>query len=57
MSGNNTSKAFNRFSTKTAAVLGISHIKRKSATVCNLKPRWWGAPLVQDKKYQGKGNL
>jgi hypothetical protein len=20
-----------------------------------LKPEWWGAPLVQEEKYQGKG--
>jgi len=22
-----------------------------------MKPEWWGAPLVQEKNYQGKGNL
>jgi hypothetical protein len=22
-----------------------------------LKPEWWGAPVVQDEKCQGKGNL
>jgi len=22
-----------------------------------LKPEWWGASLVQEEKYQGKGNL
>jgi hypothetical protein len=21
-----------------------------------LKPEWWGAPLVQEEKYQGTGN-
>jgi hypothetical protein len=33
----------------------IAHDK-ESATILNLKPDWWGAPLVQEK-YQGKGNL
>jgi hypothetical protein len=25
--------------------------------VINIKREWWGAPFVQEKKYQGKGNL
>jgi hypothetical protein len=23
----------------------------------SFKPEWWDAPLVQEEKYQGKGNL
>jgi len=34
--------------------MDIAH--KGSATVWNLKPEWWGAPLVQEK-YQGKGDL
>jgi len=34
----------------------IAHNK-ESATVWNLKPEWWGAPLVEGEKYRGKGNL
>jgi hypothetical protein len=32
------------------AVLGTSHIM----TIRNLKPEWWGSPLVQEEKYQEK---
>jgi hypothetical protein len=31
----------------------IAHYK-ESATIRNLKPEWWGSPLVQEKKYQAK---
>jgi hypothetical protein len=31
--------------------------KNESATVWNLKPDLWGALMVQEEKYQGKGNL
>jgi hypothetical protein len=31
----------------------IAHNK-ESATVSNLKSEWWGAPLVQEEKHQGK---
>jgi hypothetical protein len=52
-----TRKAFSRLSTQTAAP-GTPHLIRKvTATVWNLKPEWWGVPLVQEEKYQGKGNL
>jgi hypothetical protein len=27
---------------------------KESATMFNLKSEWWGAPLVQEEKYQGK---
>jgi uncharacterized protein YaiL (DUF2058 family) len=52
ISGNNTKKAFYRFSTK-------EHITRieASATIYNLKPECLGASLVQEKKYQGKRNV
>jgi hypothetical protein len=26
----------------------------ESATIRNLKPEWWGSPVVQEEKYQGK---
>jgi len=48
---NNTRKAFSRFCTTD-----IAHNK-ESATVWNMKPEWWGAPMVQDEKYQRKENL
>jgi hypothetical protein len=35
--------------------MDIAH--EESAAVWNLKPEWWDAPLVQEEKYQGKGNL
>jgi hypothetical protein len=31
----------------------ITHNK-ESATIKNLKPGWWGSPLVQEEKYQEK---
>jgi len=45
---NNTKRELNRFSTENSCTRGITHNK-KSATVWNLKPEWWGAPLVQEK--------
>jgi len=30
---------------------------KESATIWNLKPEWWGAPLVKEEKYWGKENL
>jgi hypothetical protein len=53
ISGNNTRKAFNRCSTKNSCTRNITHYK-ESATIRNLKPEWWGSPLVQEEKYQGK---
>jgi hypothetical protein len=53
ISGNNTRKAFNRFSTKNSCARNITHYK-ESATIRNLKPEWWGSPLVQEEKYQEK---
>jgi hypothetical protein len=52
-SGNNTRKAFNRFSTKNSCTRNMTHYK-ESATIRNLKPEWWGSPLVQEEKYQEK---
>jgi hypothetical protein len=49
-SGNNTRKAFNRFSTKKRYTRNITHYK-ESATIRILKPEWWGSPLVQEEKY------
>jgi hypothetical protein len=59
MSGDNTRKAFNRFSTTTTttkAILGTSHIIMNVLQSETLKPEWWDAPLIQEK-YQGKGKL
>jgi hypothetical protein len=55
-SGNNTTKAFYRFSIQISCTKDIAHNK-ESATIWNLKPDWWGAPIIQEEKYQGKGNL
>jgi hypothetical protein len=44
-SGNNTRKAFNIFSTKNGCTRNIAHYNG-SATIRNLKPEWWGSPLV-----------
>jgi hypothetical protein len=41
VSGNNTRKAFNRFSTKNSCTRNITHYK-ESATIRNLKPEWRG---------------
>jgi hypothetical protein len=50
---NFTRKAFNRFSTKKSCTRNITHYK-ESATIGNLKPEWWGSPLVQEENYQEK---
>jgi hypothetical protein len=52
-SGNNTRDAFNRFSTKNSCTRNITNCK-EIATTRNLKPEWWGSPLVQEEKYQEK---
>jgi hypothetical protein len=49
--GNNTRKAFKKFSTKNSCTKNVTHYK-ESATIRNLKPEWWGSPLVQEEKYQ-----
>jgi hypothetical protein len=33
--------------------MNITHYK-ESAAIRNLKPEWWGSPLVQEEKYQVK---
>jgi hypothetical protein len=53
ISENDIRKAFNRFSTKNSCTRNITHYK-ESATVRDLKPEWWGSPLVQEEKYQEK---
>jgi hypothetical protein len=47
---------FYRFPTKQSCTRGIAHNK-ESVTLSDLKPEWWDVPLVQEEKYQGKGNL
>jgi hypothetical protein len=57
ISGNNTRKAFNRLSTKKSCIrnIGTSHIIWEVLpTIRNLKPEWWGSPLVQEEKYKEK---
>jgi hypothetical protein len=52
ISGNYTRKTFNRFSTKkNSCTRNITHYK-ESAAIRNLKPEWWGSPLVQEEKHQ-----
>jgi hypothetical protein len=53
ISGYNTRKALNRFSAKNSCTRNITHYK-ESATIRDLKPEWWGSPLVQEEKYQEK---
>jgi hypothetical protein len=53
ISGNDTRKSFNRFSTKKICTRNITHYK-ESVTIRNLKPEWWGSPLVQEEKHQEK---
>jgi hypothetical protein len=36
---------------KIICTRNITHCK-ESATSSNLKPEWWGSPLVQEEKYQ-----
>jgi hypothetical protein len=36
---------------KNSCTKNITHYK-ESAAIRNLKPEWWGSPLVQEEKYQ-----
>jgi hypothetical protein len=38
---------------KNSCTRNITHYK-ESATIRNLKPEWWGLPLVQEEKYHEK---
>jgi hypothetical protein len=38
---------------KNSCTRNITHYK-ESATIINLKPEWWGSPLVQEEKDQEK---
>jgi hypothetical protein len=38
---------------KNSCTRNITYYK-ESATIRNLKPEWWGSPLVQEEEYQGK---
>jgi hypothetical protein len=44
-SGNSTRTAFNRFSIKDSLTRNMAY-NMLSATIGNLKPEWWGSPLV-----------
>jgi hypothetical protein len=52
-SGKDIRKAFNRFSTKNSCTRNITHYK-ESTTIRNLRPEWWGLPLVQEETCQEK---
>jgi hypothetical protein len=39
--------------TNNSCTRNFTHYK-ESATIRNLKPEWWGSPLVQEEKYQEK---
>jgi hypothetical protein len=53
ISVNYTRKAFNGLSTRNSCTRNITHYK-ESATIRNLKPEWWGSPLVQEERYHEK---
>jgi hypothetical protein len=38
---------------QNTAILGTLHIIRK-VLQADLKPEWWGSPLAQEEKYQGR---
>jgi hypothetical protein len=38
---------------KNSCTRNMTHYK-ESATIRNVKPEWWGSPLVQEEKYQEK---
>jgi hypothetical protein len=46
-------ESIQQISTKSSCTRNITHYK-ESATIRNLKLEWWGAPLVQEEKYQEK---
>jgi hypothetical protein len=53
ISGNNTRTILNTFFTKNCHTRNITHHK-ESATSRDFKPEWWGSPLAQEQKYQGR---
>jgi hypothetical protein len=53
ISGNNTRTTLNIFLTKIWHARNITYHK-ESATSWDLKPEWWGSPLAQEEKYQGR---
>jgi hypothetical protein len=52
--GIHTRKTFNIFTTKDSCTWNITHNKESTA-VLNLKPEWWGSPLVQEEVSGRKG--
>jgi hypothetical protein len=52
ISGNNTRKTFNKFSTKHRCTRNTIHYK-ESASITNLKPEWWGS-LVPGKTRENR---
>jgi hypothetical protein len=51
--GTCTRKTFDRFTTKENYTLNITY-NMESTAVWNLKPEWWGSPLVQEKYWGEK---
>jgi stalled ribosome alternative rescue factor ArfA len=45
--GSYTRKIFDRFTTENSYTWNITH-DTESTAVLNLKPEWWGSPLVQE---------
>jgi hypothetical protein len=48
-----TRKTFNTFTTKYSCTCNTTH-NTESTAVWNLKPEWWGQPMVQEEKYLGE---
>ena len=48
-----TRKIFNTFTTKDSCTCNTTH-NTESTAVWNLKPEWWGPPMVQEEKYLGE---
>jgi len=51
--GSHTRKIFNRFTTKDSYTSNMTH-NTESIAVWNVKPEWWGSPLIQEKYYGEK---
>jgi len=48
-----TRRAFNRFTKKDSYTRNITH-NTESNAIWNLKPKWWGSPVVQEKYQEEK---
>jgi hypothetical protein len=50
---NNNNDNNNNSNNRNSCTRNFTHFK-ESATIRNLKPEWWGSPLVQEEKFQEK---